>query len=132
MSRLRKDKTYSMTRHVILGVLLIHLVSLPFLYFTIIDIYKNNVEEQFVGHVRELTGLLSDFIDAKESIDSENEVVLQMESALLGGEVLYIELADEYGNRLFPDTGLTLNTVDFLKIVILVSTMTVSILYLYL
>lgn len=96
-----------------LGVLLIHLVSLPFLYVTIIDIYKNNVEEQFVGQVRQLTGLLSDFITGNESIDSANEVVLLMESALLGGEVMYIELADQHGNRLFPEEEVFLNTVEF-------------------
>ena len=113
VSKSTNPKTYSMTRHVMLGVLLIHLVSLPFLYATIIDIYKNNVEEQFVGHVRELTGLLSDLITVNESIDSSNEAVLLMESVLLGGEVVYIELVDEYGNRLLPGEDVTLNTVDF-------------------
>ena len=96
-----------------LGVLLIHLVLLPFLYVTIIDIYKNNVEDQFVGHVRELTGLLSDVIAANESIDSADEAVSLMESALLGGEVMYIELIDPQGNRLFPDEDITSNTVEF-------------------
>jgi diguanylate cyclase (GGDEF)-like protein len=98
-----------------MGVLFIHLISLPFLYATIIDIYKNNVEEQFVGHVRELTGLLSDLITANESIDNSNEAVQLMESVLLGGEVVYIELADDYGNRLLPDEDVTLGAVDFIE-----------------
>jgi len=98
-----------------LGVLLIHLLSLPFLYVTIIDIYKNNVEEQFIGHVRELTGLLSDFIPASQNVESANKTVFLMESAMLGGEVVYIELANENGDRLFPDEDVTMNTVEFIE-----------------
>ena len=113
VSRLKKSKTYSMTRHVMMGVLIIHLVSMPVLYFTIINIYKKNVEEQFVGHVRESTGMMSDFIAANESINNEDEIVSLMESALLGGEVVYIELVDQYGNRVFPEEEITLNTVEF-------------------
>ncbi|MBT8133922.1 MAG: bifunctional diguanylate cyclase/phosphodiesterase [Gammaproteobacteria bacterium] len=98
-----------------LGVLLIHLLSLPFLYVTIIGIYKNNAEEQFIGHVRELTGLLSDFIPANEAVDSANETVFLMESAMLGGEVIYIELVNENGDRLFPDEDVAMNTVEFIE-----------------
>lgn len=115
VKKLKDNMTYSMTRHVMLGVLFIHLVSLPFLYITIIDTYKNNVEEQFIGHARELTGLLSDFIASIESVGSTNETVLLMESALLGGEVIYIELIDQDGNRLYPDEDITMNTMQFIE-----------------
>ncbi len=98
-----------------LGVLLIHLVSLPILYVTIIDAYENNVEEQFVAHVREVAGLLSDVIASNQSVGSADEAVLLMESALLGGELLYIELVDQNSNRLFPDEEVVLSAVDFLE-----------------
>jgi diguanylate cyclase (GGDEF)-like protein len=105
-------KTFGMTSHVMLGVLLMHLVLLPILYSTIIDIYKKNVEEQFVGHVRELTGLLTDVIATNQSIES---TVSLMESTLLGGEVLYIELVDQYDKRIFPNEEMTLITGDFIE-----------------
>jgi len=108
-------KTFSMTSHVMVGVLLIHIVLLPVLYLTIVDIYKENVEEQFVGHVRQVTGLLSDVISASESVDGSNKPVLLMESALLGGEVLYIELVEQSGKRLFPDEGIAIITGDFIE-----------------
>ena len=85
VKRQSKAKTFSMAKHVMLGVLLIHLVSLPILYISIIDAYENNVEEQFVGHVREVAGLLSDVIASNQSVGSADEAVLLMESALLGG-----------------------------------------------
>ena len=98
-------KSFGMTTHVMVGVLLIHVILLPVLYVTIIDIYKDNVEEQFVGHVREVTGLLSDVISTSESLKDKNGAVLLMDTALLGGEVQYIELADPGDNRLFPTDG---------------------------
>lgn len=113
--QLKNSKTFGMTTHVMLGVLLIHLVLLPVLYVTIIDIYKQNAEEQFVGHVREVTGLLADVIAANESIESVNNPVLLMESALLGGEVLYIELVDQHDKRLFVNEDIAMITGDFLE-----------------
>ena len=98
-----------------LGVLLIHIVSLPLLYFTIIDIYKNNVEEQYVGHVRETSGLLADFITANDPIESTDKTILLMESALLGGEVIYIDLVDKDGNRLFPEQDVAMSTIVFME-----------------
>jgi diguanylate cyclase (GGDEF)-like protein len=115
VSGLNKLKTFSMTRHVMMGILIIHIVSMPVLFFTIINIYKKNVEEQFVGHVRESTGLMSDFIAANESIDNKDEVVSLMESALLGGEMMYIELDDQNGNRVFPEEEITMSTVEFIE-----------------
>jgi diguanylate cyclase (GGDEF)-like protein len=111
----KKTKTFSMASHVMVGVFLIHVVLLPVLYVTIIDIYKKNVEEQFVGHVREVTGLLSDVLAANESVESTNKPVLLMESALLGGEVLYIELVDQYDKRLFQNKDIAFITNDFIE-----------------
>ena len=108
-------KTFGMTTHVMVGVLIIHVILLPILYLTIIDIYKKNVEEQFVGHVREVTGLLSDVISSSESMEDFNKPVLLMESALLGGEVLYIELVDQFDKRLTPTESMALITGDFLE-----------------
>jgi len=109
-------KSLSMTTHVMVGVLLIHIVLLPVLYVTIIDIYKNNVEEQFVGHVREITGLISDVISASESVEDTSKPVLLMESALLSGEVIYIELVDQDNNRLLPnDEGDSLIAGEFIE-----------------
>ena len=108
----KENKTFSMTSHVMVGVLLIHIVLLPILYLTIIDIYKKNVEEQFVGHVREVSGLLSDVIATNESIESN---ILLMESVLLGGEVLYVELLDTSNKKIFTKESAALSEVDFIE-----------------
>ena len=108
-------KTFGMTTHVMVGVLMIHVILLPILYLTIIDTYKNNAEEQFVGHVREVTGLLSDVISSSESMEDSNRPVLLMESALLGGEVLYIELVDQSDRRLTPAESMASITGSFIE-----------------
>lgn len=107
-----KTRSFSLAGHVMVGVLMIHIVLLPVLYVTIIDIYKKNVEEQFVGHVREVSGLLSDVIAINKSI--KNSVVL-MESALLSGEVVYIELVDHKGEKLFSKEDANLITEEFIE-----------------
>ena len=109
----KNAKTFGMTTHVMVGVLLIHMVLLPVLYLTIIDIYKNNVEEQFVGHVREVTGLLSDVISSSDSDAGPNKSILLMEAALLGGEVIYIDLVDQFDKRLIPNEDVELFTGSF-------------------
>ena len=111
----KAPKTFSMAMNVMVGVLIIHIVLLPVLYLTIIDIYKKNTEEQFIGHVREVIGLLSDVISASESIEGSNKPVLLMESALLSGEVIYIELVEKNGNRLLPEEGIAMFTGEFIE-----------------
>ena len=108
-------KSFSMTSHVMLGVLLIHLILLPILYTTIVDIYEKNAEEQFIGHVREITGLLSDVISADEEIVDANKTLLLMEYALLSGEVLFIELSDDYDVRLTPNESTAIMSDDFIE-----------------
>lgn len=115
VKHVKDTKTFSMTSHVMLGVFLLHIVLLPVLYITIIDIYKKNAEEQFVGHVREVTGLLSDVIATNEYSENGSQPVLLMESALLGGEVLYIELAGQAGERLSPNDLVAMDTGDFIE-----------------
>lgn len=101
-----------MTSHVMLGVLMIHAVLLPVLYVTIMDVYKKNVEEQFVGHVREVSGLLADVIASNESIE---KVTSLMESALLGGEVLYAELVDSSNKKITSKEDAEYMAADFIE-----------------
>lgn len=104
MNRDREAKRcYGLTLHVMLGVLLIHIVAMPFLYFTIVDIYKKNANDQFVSQARQTSGMFLDFLLAEGDRVSGESVKLAMESLLLGGEVLYTRIENNSGNTINPD-----------------------------
>lgn len=112
VSRVKKNNAFSMTSHVMAGVFFIHAILLPIFYIMIIEIYKDNVAEQFVGYVREVTGLVSDVIIADQTSDN---IELVMETALLGGELLYIELVDGNGKQITVDDNITMITSPFVE-----------------
>ncbi len=107
-----RNKRFGLTSHVMAGVLLIHLILLPVLYININKAFKSTAEEQFIGHAREIAGLLADLFSVVNLAKNKNSLSTFMDYALLSGEILFIEIEDPQGNIISPQdsTSVTADT----------------------
>lgn len=110
-----KNKILSITAFVIFAVILVHVVIMPFLYQAITSGYKANAYEQFVGHVTEVSGLLSDVLSSKNLDEEKEDIINVINTAVLGGNIQYIEVVDYRGGRISPQDGNLLNEIKFIE-----------------
>jgi diguanylate cyclase (GGDEF)-like protein len=108
-------KRFGLTSHVMAAALLIHLVLLPVLYINISKTFKNSAEEQFIGHAREIGGLLGDLFSIVNLAEDRKSLSSFMDYALLSGEILFIEIEDEQGNQIKPNESILVTASDFIE-----------------
>ncbi|MBE9516570.1 MAG: hypothetical protein IME93_06290, partial [Proteobacteria bacterium] len=87
----------SLSGYTISAILLIHILVVPILYKTIMDAYRDNSYEQFISHSRSVSGLLADAISAKSISQNMPYINHILDSALLGGDIVFIELVHKSG-----------------------------------
>lgn len=98
------NKLYSLSGYVVLSIVLIHILLLPILYYLLIESYRTSSYEQFISHNTEIAGMISDVvstIDRNENSDLESI----LDSASLGGNVLYLQLIDSTGKSYLSDNS---------------------------
>jgi diguanylate cyclase (GGDEF)-like protein len=108
-----KKRIFSVTSLVTVAVVFVHLAIMPFLYRTIANTYKDSAYEQFVGHVTEVAGLLADVLSTKSLENDRDGIVKILDTAVLGGNVQFIEIVSHQGDVIRPRDGVLLSTDDF-------------------
>lgn len=108
-----KSRIFSITSYMIVAVILVHLVVMPFLYQTISRDYKDSSYEQFVSHATAVTGLLADVLSTKSQQDDQEDIANILNTAILGGNIQYIEIVDFHGGITRPHDGMASLTDDF-------------------
>ena len=104
-------KLFSINGYILVGLVLVLIVSMPFLYKNIMDAYRNSVFEQFQTHIREEAGLLSDVM-AMLNMEKRDEINRIIESALLKGLTTHIDVVDRDGNVIFAAEMAEHNTLQ--------------------
>jgi diguanylate cyclase (GGDEF)-like protein len=110
-----ENRRFGLTSHVMAGALLIHVILLPILYLNISDTFKNSAEEQFIGHAREISGLLGDLFSVADLTENKNNLSSFMDYALLTGEILYIEIIDQQGDTIRSQEKTSITADDFIE-----------------
>ncbi|MCW8854594.1 MAG: bifunctional diguanylate cyclase/phosphodiesterase [Gammaproteobacteria bacterium] len=82
----------STSRYILASIIITHLILLPFLYKTLIYIYKTNTYEQFETQAKDLSGILSDVLSTKHLLDDFKSISETLDSAILGGKINYIDI----------------------------------------
>ena len=106
-------KRFGLTSHVMAGALLIHVILIPVLYININKTFRNSAEEQFIGHAREIAGLLGDLLSVVSLADDKEQMASFMDYVLLSGEILYIEIENQRGNLINPNESTSITAKDF-------------------
>mgnify|MGYP000111793172 CR=1 FL=1 len=108
-----KNRIFSITSYMIVAVMLVHLVVMPFLYKTITHAYKDSSYEQFVSHATGVAGLLSDVLSTKSQQADREDIISILNTAILGGNIQFIEIVDFRGGITRPYDGVTSLTDGF-------------------
>lgn len=108
-----KNRVFSITSYIIVAVILVHLAVMPFLYQTITQSYKDSSYEQFIGHVTEVAGLLSDVLSTKSQKDNREDIINILDSAILGGNIQFIEIVNFRGEVFRPRDGVLSSTKNY-------------------
>lgn len=87
-----KNKLFSLKGYILIGIILLHAAILPVLYITITNSHKRVSNEQFISNAREVSGLISDMLSAKDPYKEHDLIINLLESAVLGGRILYIDI----------------------------------------
>ena len=106
---------FGLTSHVMAGALIIHLILLPILYINISNAFKHSAEEQFIGHAREIAGLLGDLFSVVDLSQNTQSLSSFMDYALLSGEILFIEIHDQQGNVISSQESTSITDDDFIE-----------------
>ena len=108
-----KNRIFSITSYMIAAVVLVHLVVMPFLYQTITQAYKDSSYEQFVSHATGVAGLLADVLSTKSQQADREDIVSILNTAILGGNIQFIEIVDFQGEITRPYDGVASLTDSF-------------------
>lgn len=98
-----RKKIFSLSGYFILSVILIHLILIPILYYTLVNSYRKNSNEQFISHSTEVAGMLTDVISSKKIDQDKQDIVNTLDSAILSGKIIYIEISDEKDKQLLTN-----------------------------
>lgn len=82
----------SLTGHLIIGLMLVHLVTLPFIFFGILYIVDQSTINLFLDETRNNGRLLADQLQRKDPATEKDEIVQILDSAMLRGQVIFADL----------------------------------------
>jgi signal transduction histidine kinase len=106
----------SISSRMLLALLTIHAILLPALFYGVLTIVKNGQQDAFVDHARNSAIIIADILEANHPLGSEQEIIRQLDSAVLGGRSTYAVMrADDrvYISSLMDDADADLFVEDF-------------------
>lgn len=100
-----KSRLLSLSSYTILSVVIIHILFIPVLYQSMTGAYRESIYEQFISQSRSVSGLLADAISTKQIERDSKYIHHILDSALLGGDIVYIEVRHKYGTITATDNA---------------------------
>lgn len=117
VEKLRQKISFSLTAYMVLAVVLAHLILTPFLFKTILDVYKSSTDEQFMLHASEIAGVIAGQLSVKDPLNNNDkeQIVSVMDSALLGGKIRYLNLLSSAGHSVVPSEDMMITQQQFVE-----------------
>lgn len=106
----------SISSRMVLALLAIHAVLLPALFFGVLAIVTTSQEEAFVDYARNSASIIGDIFRTNISEESEQDLVRQLDGAILGGRSIYAVLQTDdrtYVSSLMDQQETELFSEDF-------------------
>ena len=91
---------HTIAGRITLGVLAIHVLVLPALYFGMVYLLKQNNEEMFLNSSRGHARFLADSLERIENPGAEDEIIEILDSVVLSGSGVFSQLTGDNGSLL--------------------------------
>ena len=85
----------SLTGRLIVGILLIHVITLPFVFIGILYIVGQSNSNLFLDQTRISGRMLADKLQTKDPVSDREEIIQILDSALLSGQVVFAEVQNQ-------------------------------------
>ena len=108
-----RNTTFSLSTYMISLVVLVHIILSPALYFIILDIYKKSASELFITDAHNIAGILADDLSDKHIKSQYSSIVNTLDSAILGGNILYIDILSNNNKLIIPSDQLEISSQNF-------------------
>lgn len=112
---MRLPKTFSLSSYMISAAILVHLIFAPVLYSIILNIYKSSSSEIFITHANNIAGILSNDLSNKHFRVNRNHIVSILDSAVLSGDIIFIDIIDSNKNLIKPLDQLLVSNKNFIE-----------------
>lgn len=109
------SKTFSLSSYMISATILVHLIFTPIFYSIILDIYKSSSSEIFITHVHNIAGIISNDLSNKHHDINRNSIINVLDSAILSGDIIFIDIIDSNGNFIKPADQLLIPNSNFIE-----------------
>lgn len=84
----------SLSTRIILGVIALHAIVLPALYYGLDFVVRRSHADMFIQHVRTLSRNLADELEVGNALESRQRLLGMLDIAVLGGDGVYAEVID--------------------------------------
>ena len=95
----------TLSARMFLMMLLVHVITLPALFYGLKRIVENNVVESFIDDARNYAYILAGTFEADETLLPGGDIVEHLDGAMLGGRIHYVAIV--MGDRLILSSLLT-------------------------
>lgn len=112
---MRFSKTFSLSSYMISTTILVHLIFTPLFYSIILNIYKSSSSEIFITHANNIAGIISNDLSNKHHDINRNSIVNVLDSAILSGDIIFIDIIDSNGNLIKPADQLLIPNSNFIE-----------------
>lgn len=98
-------RTLKISTRMVIGVLLVHAVLLPILFYGLMHVIRSDHEDVFIDHIRAYARAFADVLEEDVGTASDSELYAHLDSMLLGGRCVFAGV--QIGERLLLSTLLT-------------------------
>jgi signal transduction histidine kinase len=85
-------KLNTLSARMVSVLLLIHAVLLPALFYGMLAVVENSQKDAFIDDTRIYARIFADFLESSDTLRSEDEIIRQLDSSILGGTGIYAAL----------------------------------------
>ena len=90
-----KLRSFSLSSYMIASVIVVHALLAPVLYTLIVQVYTQSAAESFISNAHNIAGLISEDLTGLHH-NNQQQIVNQLDSAIMGGNVAFIEIKGKH------------------------------------
>ncbi|MDH5516963.1 MAG: EAL domain-containing protein [Gammaproteobacteria bacterium] len=108
-------RTYSLSSYMISTIVFVHALLAPILFSVILNVYSHSSSELFITHANNIAGILADDLSNKHYSRQRDTLLNILDSAVLSGNIVFIDIQDELQHSLKPSDQLAISSRYFIE-----------------